>query len=422
MGADMHKEHLLSNVRVVEVGEGRVGPGAALLLADLGAEVIKVESTSRLDMTRRVISGAASTGKREWNCSPGFMIRNHGKLGITLDLTKPKGLEVFMRLVKVSNVYLSNMAVGAAEKLGITYEDLVRVNPQIIYLSSTGYGRTGPYARRVAMGNSIDAAAGLFGLRDYGDGDGTAVSPNTHCDSIAAATNTFAILTALYYRQKTGKGVYIDASMVEPSMSHIGEAIMDYSMNSRVGHSLGNRHASMSPQGCYRCQGADEWVTLSVASDEEWQSLTRVMGSPQLAEDGRFFDVLGRLKNRDELDKVIEAWTKRFTKFEVMQRLQQAGIAAGVVSNNADIYNDPHIKERGCLEVIEHPDAGAHTYAGRLWKLKETEAPKRHHAPCLGEHNEYVLREIARLTPEEILELEKEGIIGNEPAKADSSD
>ncbi|MBM2825205.1 MAG: CoA transferase [Dehalococcoidales bacterium] len=411
----MQRGFLLSDVRVVEIGEGRVGPGAGLLLADLGAEVIKVESITRVDHTRVSTLSASVPSSKPWECSPGFMIRNHGKLGITLDLAKPKGREAFRRLIKVSDIFFSNEAVGVAEKLGITYEDLVKVNPQIVYLASTGFGRAGAYAKHVAMGGSIDAAAGLFGLRDYGDGDGRSVTPNTHCDSIAAATNAFAIIVGLYYRKKTGRGTFIDASMVEPSISHIGEAIMDYSMNRRIGHSLGNRDIARSPQGCYRCQGEDEWVTLSVSSDEEWQRLTAVMGNPQLAQDERFVGVLERLRNQDELDKLIGAWTIQHGKFEVTRLLQQAGIAAGAVSNNADIYSDPHVKERGLLEVIEHPEAGSHTYAGRLWKLAETEVPKRTHAPTLGEHNDYVLRQIAGLTPEEMSELEREGIIGTTP-------
>ncbi len=423
----MRKEFLLSNVRVVEVGEGWVGPWAGLLLADLGAEVIKVESITRMDMNRGPIvplTGETSLfspdypggtlGERSWNCNSRFNTCNFSKYGITLDLTKSKGLQAFMRLVKVSDVFLSNMAAGVDEKLGITYEALVKVNPQIIYLTATGYGRTGPYSKRVAMGNTIDAACGFFGLRDYGDGDSTAVSASTHADSVGAANNALAILTALYYRKKMRKGMFIDVSMVEPSMSHIGEAIMDYTMNHRVQRSLGNRDMSMT-QGCYRCQGEDEWVTISIASDEEWQRFTEVMGSPAWAREERFASALGRLKNQDELDKLIEAWTIHHTKYEVMNLLQQANIAAGAVLNNADVYNDPHIRERGFLDVIEDPDAGVHTYAGRLWKLVETETPKRSHSPCLGEHNDYVLRQIAGLTSDEILELEQEGIIGTTP-------
>jgi len=424
---------LLSNVRVVEVALAWVGPWAGMLLADLGAEVIKVESITMPDLSRglasstSVIRGKSSPhyslypdsipGERFWNRNVYLNMSNFSKYGATIDLTKQKGLQVFMRLIRVSDVLLSNMAVGVAEKLGITYEALSQVNPQIIYLSSTGFGRNGPYAKRVAMGNTIDAAAGFFGLRDYGDGDSTAVSPDTHCDSIAAATNALAILTALYHRQQTGKGMFIDVSMVEASMSHIGEAIMDYTMNRRVQRSTGNRDTSMGPQGCYPCRGEDEWVTLSISSDEEWQRFTEVMGNPQLATDERFSNVPGRLKHQDELDKFIGAWTVQNTKFEVMNLLQGAKIAAGAVLNSADVYNDPHVKERGFWDVIEDPDAGIHTYAGRLWKLEETETPKRRHSPLLGEHNDHVLREIAGLTPDEISELEQEGIIGTVPVE-----
>ena len=423
----MHKGFLLSNVRVVEVGSGWVGPWAGLLLADLGAEVIKVESTATIDFNRGVAAPTndeasfsypnypdGKLGEKPWNRNAYFNASNYSKCSVTLDLTKPKGLQTFMQIVKVSDAFLSNMAAGVDEKLGINYEALVKVNPQIIYLSSTGYGRRGPYARRVAMGNTIDAACGFFGLRDYGDGDSTSVTPDTHCDEVAALTNALSILTALYYRQKTGKGMFIDTSMVEPSMSHIGEAIMDYTMNHRVQHSLGNRDMSMT-QGCYRCQGEDEWVAISISSDEEWQRFTEVAGNPQWVKDERFASMLGRLKNQDELDKLIEAWTIHHTKYEVMNLLQQVDIATGAVLNNADVYNNPHIRERGFWDVIEDPDAGVHTYPGRVWRLNETEAPKRRHSPCLGEHNEYVLREIAGLTSEEVSELKQEGIIGTAP-------
>ena len=426
----MYQGPLLSNVRVVEVADGWVGPWAGMLMSDLGAEVIKVESVTRMDMCRGPgatgpVAGASSQfysqypngkiGDKYWNCSSQFNACNFSKYGLTLDLTKPKGLAAFMRIAKASDVFLSNLAVGVAEKLGMTYDVLARVNPNIIYLASAGYGRKGPYAKRVAMGNTIDAASGLFGLRDYGDGDSTSVSGTAHCDSIAALTNSLAIVTALHYRNVTGKGMYIDASMVEPSMLHIGEAIMDYTMNQRVQGSLGNRDASMSPQGCYRCKGENEWVTLSIASDEEWQQFTEIAGNPQWAKDERFTDVLGRLKNQDELDKLMETWTSGHTKYEVMTLLQQAGIAAGAVLNNGDVYHDPHLQERGFWETIEDPDAGVHDYPGRLWKLNETEMTARSHSPGLGEHNDYVLGQIAGMTPEEISELEREGIIGTVP-------
>ncbi len=425
----MRKGFILSGIRVVEIGEGRVGPWATLLLADLGAEVIKIESITRPDMTRglgRIASTGAKAsffpdypegdpGEHSWNRCCEYNARNIGKYGITLDLAKPKGRETCLRLLKVSDVFLSNTAVGVAEKLGVTYEDVVKVNPNIVYLSSTGYGRKGPLAQQVAMGTTIDAATGLYGLRDYGDGDSTAVSPDTHCDSIGALSNALGIIYALYYHKRTGKGLYIDVSMAESSASHIGEAFMDYTMNKRIWRSLGNRDRTMCPQGCYRCQGTDEWVTISVASDEEWQRLAEVMGMPQLANDERFANALARLQNQDALDATMAGWTAQQTKFEVMGKLQQAHIASGAVLNSADIYSDPHAKVRDFFDMIDQPEIGVRSLPGRLWKLGETEVPKRTHAPMLGEHNDYVLKEIVGLTAAEILELEREQIIGTAP-------
>jgi len=203
--------------------------------------------------------------------------------------------------------------------------------------------------------------------------------------------------------------------MVEPCMLNIGEAIMDYTMNKRIQRSLGNRDTSMSPQGCYRCQGEDEWVTLTIASDREWQRFVEVMGNPQLANDQRFGNVLERLENQNEIDKLITSWTINQDKFEVMNKLQQAGIAAGAVCNNKDVYQNEHLKQRNHWDVIDEPDAGRHTYPSRPWKLQNTKVPKREHAPLLGEHNHYVLKDILELSAEKVAKLEKEGYIGTVP-------
>ena len=426
----MNTGSLIDNVRVIEVGAGWVGPWAALMLADLGAEVIKVESIRVPDFNRTTESSLpaksgnsifyanfpnGSLGEKQWNRNSYLNASCFGKCDVTLDLLHPVGNKLFMKLVEKSDVFVSNLAVGVDEKLGITYEALAKVNPQIIYATSAGYGRTGPYADRVAMGNTIDAASGIAALRDYGDGDSTSLTPDVHCDIIAALSIAFSVVAALYRKQKTGKGMYIDAAMVEPSMLHIGEAIMDYTMNQRIQRSTGNRDASMSPQGCYPCQGEDEWVTLSIASDEEWQRFVKVTGNPQLANDERFSTILGRLNNQDELDKSIASWTGSYTKFEVMDMLQQASIAAGAVCNNKDVYDNEHLKQRNHWDVVDEPDAGRHTYPGKPWKLLNTKEPKREPAPLFGEHNNYVLKDILGLSAEDVAKLEKEGYIGTTP-------
>lgn len=423
----MENGHLLSNLRVLEVADGWVGPWAGGLLADLGAEVIKVESINRMDMTRGpgavpITDGAVfyhtypegKLGEKPWNRNSQFNIANFGKYSVTLDLTNPDGLKVFFTIAKTCDVFLSNLAVGSAEKLGITFEDIAKIKTNIIYLSATGFGRTGPYAKRVAMGSTIDAAAGLFGLRDYGDGDSTAVSPDVHCDSLSGLTNALAILMALYYRDKTGSGTFIDLSMVEASMIHIGEAIMDYTMNGRIEHSRGNRDLSMS-QGCYRCKGIDAWVTLSISTDEEWVRLAGLMNSQSKVQEPRFQTVPGRLQHQDELDRLIEEWTIQHDKFDIMNILQAANIPAGAVLNNAEVYNNQHLKERKFFKTIEDVDAGRHLYPGRLWNLICTDTPERRHSPSLGEHNNYVLKEIAKLADKEIMDFERAGIIGTRP-------
>ncbi len=432
----MHKEPLLSNVRVVEVGMGSVGPWTGLLLADMGAEVIKVESIARPDMTRGMGGPTLFTtkdgkpffsdypdgkpGRKFWNRNSRFNSYSVSKRDVTIELTNPKGLEIFKRLIKVSDVFLSNLAAGVAEKLGITYEELARVNPKIVYLSATGYGRTGPYTPRVAMGNAIDAACGYSGLRDYGDGDSSAISPCTLCDSVTTATNAFAIVSALYYRNRTGRGMFADVSMVEANMAYIGEAIMEYTMNNRVQRSSGNRDAARAPQGCYRCKGEDQWVTVSVASDEEWQKFARTIGKPQLAKDKKYAGLPARLAAQDELDKLISAWTAEHDKFEVMRLLQDSGIAASAVQDNAEVYSDPHLKQRGFWSVIDHPDAGRRIHPGRMWVLKRTPAAERKYAPCLGQDNDYVLGQVIGLTRQEMLDLEREGLIGTVPIGAES--
>lgn len=429
----MHQGFPLTNIRVVEVGEGWVGPWAGLLLADLGAQVIKVESIARMDMTRGPVSpGYADShridptypdgmpGERPWNRNALFNAGNFSKYDVTLDLTKQKGLQIFMKLIAVSDVFLTNTAFGVVEKLGITYDVLKKVNPNIIYVSSTGYGRTGPYADRVAMGNPIDAAAGFFALRDYGDGDGTSVTPDTHADCIGAATNVLATLMALYNRMNTGKGGFVETSMVESSMLHIGEAIMDYTMNKRVQHSPGNRDMTFSPQGCYKCEGKDEWVNLSIRSDREWQKFAAIIGDVRLA-DERFTNALGRRSCHDEIDRLIESWTAKRSKFEIMDLLRQAGIPAAAVLTNAEVYDDPHEKERRFWNTIDDPDAGVRTYPGRLWKMEDTGVPERKHSPLLGEHNRDVFQGILGLTDTEMAELEQERIIGTLPLGAPSA-
>jgi crotonobetainyl-CoA:carnitine CoA-transferase CaiB-like acyl-CoA transferase len=337
------------------------------------------------------------------------------KISCCLDLTRPDGVEVFKRLLKVSDVFFESNAADTMEKLNLTYDVLKEVNPALIYLSMPGLGCSGPHKYCSVFGAQLQALAGHTWLTRYPDLDYTTTqSLIFHSDAAAGATAAFAILCALRYRKRTGKGQFIDLAQIETVVPHLGEAIMDYTMNGRVQEPLGNRHPFIAPQGVYRCLGEDKWVVISVSSEEEWQGLCRALGTPHWIQEDRFSTALNRLKNQDELDKYIEEWTCRHDNYEVMFLLQKEGIAAGPVLDNRDAFHDAHLVSRGFFERVSHREAGTHLYPGMLWKMSETPISIRKPPPCLGEHNSYVFKEVLGMSDEKIAELEKEKIIGGD--------
>lgn len=234
-------------------------------------------------------------------------------------------------------------------------------------------------------------------------------------DPVAGLTGAFALLAALHYRTRTGCGQFIDLSQVESLVPLSAEAIMDYTMNQRIQKPEGNRHRFMAPHGVYRCRGEDRWVAIAVANDAEWQALCRVLGEPSWTQEKRFSTPLGRWQNQEELDKLLECWTVEQEHREAMQLLQAAGVAAGALLTSDEIFSDPHLQARGFFHKVSHPEAGTHSYPGPSWKLSRTPSRIRFPAPCLGEHNRYVLQELLGLTAEEVARLEAEQIIGSEP-------
>jgi len=280
-------------------------------------------------------------------------------------------------------------------------------------VSLPGFGMSGPYKYYQGFGANVEAVCGLTLLRGYRDLDPTTTSSTFHMDAASGITATFAILSALHFRNRTGKGQFIDFSQAENMIPHIGETILDYTMNGRVQTTLGNRHPSMAPHGCYPCKGEDKWVTIAVASDEEWKGFCRVMGNPPWTQDERFSNILSRWRHQDELDRLISEWTKEQDSYEVMELLQKEGVAAGPVLDDADAYADPHIFARGFFEPIQHREAGTHIYPGIMWKMPKTPGTIRSAPPCLGEHNDYVYKEVLKMSDEEIARLKEEEHIGD---------
>lgn len=409
----------LSGIRVAEFSLAAAGPVAGMFMGFFGAEVIKVETRTRLDQGRRgtrMIVKSEDGKLRDMSrpvsnpdASPDFNYFNLDKLSITIDMTKPQGLPLVRELAKVSDVFLSNFRPGVMNKLGLGYDELKKIRPDIIVIASSAVGASGPDWTLPGYASIFGAVGGLSHLTGYPDG--APKEMRVPMDSFTGATSALALLAALNHRQQSGKGQYIDVSSAEAISVLIGDALMNYAMNQRSLTRQGNRDDIMAPHGCYRCQGEDEWVTIAVGSQEEWEGLCKGMAEPDMLKDQRFADAYARWQHQDELDKIIEEWTKGRNKFEVMAILQKAGVAAVPTYNGKDLFEDPHLKERGAFVTSDHPVLGPQIVLAPPWKLSDIPARIGRHSALLGEHNHYVICELLGLSEGTLEELERQQVL-----------
>ena len=407
----------LEGVRVVEMGQLIAIPWPMKMLADMGAQVIRLESCQRLEAYR---SGSLYQDDVEgefWNRGGNFYEQNRNKLGITLNLAKEEGLSILRELVAISDVFAENFTPRVVRNFHLEYEDLRRIRPDIIMVSSTGYGFTGPWSSFGAIGPSTEGASGLAYMTGYQGGP--PVMPEIpYSDYTAGEITVTAVMAALVHRQRTGQGQFIDISQAQATSATVPEALLDFSVNGRTEPRIGNAHPAMAPHGCYPCRGDDCWIAIAVGDDQQWLALCRVLNRPEWREDSRFIDVLGRLRHRDELDLLLGAATKDWDAHELMGRLQSVDVAAGAVLDSKDLLFDNHLRERGFFEVVSHhPSTGMPPlpYAGRPWKLLGTPAVPGKAAPIMGEDNRLVLGELLCRTEEELSALEEQGVIGYAP-------
>ncbi|MCE2457959.1 MAG: CoA transferase [Dehalococcoidia bacterium] len=404
----------LDGVRILDFSRIWAGPHCTKLLADMGAEVIKVESARNWDPHRMIVgSGNLPDGERgddPWNRSGWFNTLHISKYGITCEIRHPSGKAVLEELVSVSDVVVENFRAGLMARRGFDYETLRSLRPDIIVLSMPAFGNTGPWKDFIQYGIGQEQMGGIASMNGYLDEDGPVKSGVNFGDPISGAHAAGAVLSALYRRRRTGRGVFI-----ESSVSVVGEHIIGYQLDGLPPNNRGNRHEAMAPHGAYPCRGEDSWITIAVASDDEWANLCKVMGSPELVVDERFADVLSKLRNQDALDEVIGAWTQGHDAIALTESLQKAGIAATPVMKGEDIFNDPHYQERGLLELVDHPSAGVYFLPGTAWKMSATPGAVRWPAPRLGEHNGYVFGELLGMSSPEIDLLSDEGVTGTEP-------
>ena len=420
----------LEGVRILDMTVVWAGTYCATLLADMGAEVIRLESIKRLPPITRgyipyppkeVIEGLPAfvaampgrePGRRPWNRYPLFNAHGRNKLGITVDLTQPSGMDIFKRLVAVSDAFVENNVTETMDKLGISYEMMRQVNPRIIMLRMPAYGNSGAYSNFRSLGVHMEGVIGHTIVRGYEDMDQSSSTNVYAADAAGGAQGAFAMLAALHFRKRTGKGQLIELAQSENMMPYVGRYFMDYSMNGRDSGTLGNRHTS-AIQGCYPCAGDDRWVNIALFDDDDWAAFREAIGSPAWTDDERFSSHSGRYEHQRTLDAHISEWTREHGHYEVMHILQSAGVAAGPVMDQRDAFEDPHLQERGIFEEVYHEDVeGSHLYVGAPYRMSDMPIRIRRGPVQLGQDNEYVYKQVLGVSDEEYAEFERQGHIG----------
>ncbi len=395
-------------LKVAEFAVFAAGPLVGKHLGEHGATVIHVESRTRPDGFRvhyppykDNIPGLNRTGS--------FALFNDCKLGITLNLKATEGLALARRLVAWADVLIENFVPGVMARNGLSYEAARELNPSIIYLSSCNMGQTGPKASQRGFGSQLTSQSGFTYLTGYPGGEPMLLF-GPYIDFVAVGFGLIAVLAALDYRRRTGRGQYIDLSQYETGLQFVAPALLEYEVNGRVMTRMGNRSPHAAPHGAYPCRGEDRWCVIAVCADDEWRALCRAAGHPDWADDQRFATLAGRKAHEDELDALIGAWSARHTPQQVMETLQAGGVRAGAVNRLSDLFADPQLAHRRIWRELPHAELERFHYEAPPFTLSATPAELRP-SPLLGEHNREVYRGILGLSEQDIERLAAEGVI-----------
>ena len=393
----------LAGIRVCDFTWVGAGSLATKVLADYGAEVIKIETSTRPDVLR--LTPPFRDGRRGLNRSGYFANRNTSKKSIAINLAKPEAVSLVKRLIAVSDVVANNFSPGTMERWGLGYEQCREIKPDIIYLSMPMYGATGPRSTFVGFGLGIAALTGLMAQTAYPGGPplGTGTNYPDHCPNPYHAA--VAVLAALIHRRRTGKGQSIELSQVESTIAVLGPLVLAASVEGESRPPLGNGSEEAAPHGVYPCAGEDRWIAIACRREEEWQALAALV--PQLGADPGFATFQDRRRNKERLDSVLGAWTREQEAYDLMQRLQAVGIPASVVQDARDLLTaDPQLKHRGHWVHLEHPEMGTCVYDHPPARLSRTPARLASPAPLLGQHTREVLSRVLGMDEEEIHRLE----------------
>jgi crotonobetainyl-CoA:carnitine CoA-transferase CaiB-like acyl-CoA transferase len=407
---------ILNGIRIIDLTMVYAGPVATKIMAEMGADIIKIESSQRADVfTRANVYPENQPGSAQWNRGGFFHTLNAGKKAISLNLGTDTGRNIFKQLVKISDVVIENYSPRVMDNWGLNYEQLKKINPRIIMVSISGLGHYGPLRDFSMYVPGMEGMSGLTYITGYPD-QPPLLSGCAYGDWVTGVNAAMSLVTALFHQQTTGKGQYIDVSGREATACHLGESVIDYTLNKNNRSRTGNHNSHYAPHSCYRCQGDDNWVAICAENETQWRHLIKVINKPELLKT-KFATLKSRLNNQSELDTVIEDWTVERDKFEIMEILQKAQIPCGAILNMREINLSPQLKKRGFFKLIDHqngigkrpiPSQMPAVFHGfRQFPLKR--------APRFGEDTKFVLTSLLKKSEDEITQLENDNVISSSP-------
>jgi crotonobetainyl-CoA:carnitine CoA-transferase CaiB-like acyl-CoA transferase len=392
----------LAGIKILDFFWVAVGPMTTSYFAEYGATIVRVESARRPEVLRSAPPFGGNV--RGLNRSAYYANYNVNKYGFGLNMAHPKASDIVKRFVHWADVVTENFTPGTIEKWGLGYADLCKIKPDIIMLSTSMLGRGGPYSKQPGFGPVLSSLSGMTGLTGWPDRAPT--NPyGAYTDFIVPRFAVPALIGALDYRRRTGRGQHLDISQLEAALYFMAPLMLEYANNGHEAQRQGNRHGAVAPHGAYPCQGDDRWCTIACTTDAEWDALCRVMGHPAWTQEERFATMLGRKAHEDELDARLTAWTQAWDATALMHTLQHAGVPAGVVHANKDLLADPQLQHRQHFVYMEHPEVGRHPVQRSEFRLSRTTAEHRWPAPNIGQHTVQVCKDILGMSEDEIRTL-----------------
>jgi len=405
----MARGKIFEGVRVVDFSWIFTGPLVTKFLADYGAEVIKIESPTRPDDVRSI--GPYRDNQPGVNRSGVFPLYNSSKYSMCLDLGKTEAVEIAKTLVGMSDVVVESFRAGVMDKLGLGYGELCKVKADIIMLSCTIYGQTGPSSMQASLGMFFQSEGGVVEFIGWPD-RAPVVVPNPYTDYHAPWLALSTLISALDFRHRTGRGQRIDVSQIESTPHFLGPALMDYLANGREQGRTGNRCDYAAPHGVFRCRGEDRWCAVAVFNDKEWTGFCKALGNPLWTRDERFSTLMGRKKNEEELERNIEEYTTNQRAEDVVKAMRREGVAASVVQNGRDLTEeDEQLRFRKTFIETEHPEMGNSVVQQAPFRFSGVSSDLRR-PPCLGEHTEHVCTRILGISDDEFVKLSSAGVFG----------